>query len=368
MKKLFFTILFLTTVAILFVIADLYQKREKANLDIVYDNIHKSLLQSLVAEKSLSLSLALAISKNRALAESILERDSSKCHEILHETTDSFIKHLNQKFIYTQVITPKLEIFARSWDRESMLPIKTEREDLKELLRTKTPKASVSVSVPAGIKASAPIVYNGYIVGIMEVTTLLDRIVSKLRSYKIETIPLIKSDYVQKEDFIYKNPQIHGYKIANRNFNIHISRQLESTDKKSFDTLLKEQYLKIGDYFVASYPIRDYEGNKLGYFIAFITLKNLDNYLSNKKSILKSIFTMESTKEDIYNFVINSRENPYKEADIGFFLKMHDNIEEKDRIFLREAAKKNLEKLSKKELIDIILNRYDNSKKEGKIE
>ncbi|WP_457595055.1 cache domain-containing protein [Hydrogenimonas sp.] len=368
MKKIFFAIIIAVSTAIIVLIFNLDEKREVNKKNIAYDNINKFLLHTLNSEKMQSLSLALAMSKNRAIADAILESDADKGYKILHETTESFIKHLNRKYIYTQIFGKGLTVFARSWDpHASGIPMAASREDLIDIINTRRPKATIDTTVPAGIKASAPIVYNGHIIGILEVTTLLDRVVARLRDYQIETIPVILPDLVFRGDLIANNPTVQGYRIAVSNFSRHLADILHSLDREDFEELIHTDYLVKDDLFFAAYPIRNDYGKLLGYFITIVSKENFENFAGKQQSLIKSIFTMESTKEDIYHYVNSKNENIFKEMSPEQILHFNATIEEKDRILFDKAAKEKLRNLSKEELIDLIVHNFHKNEKKGTI-
>jgi len=346
---------------------NLDKKREVNKMNMAYDNINKFLQHTLNSEKIQSLSLALAMSKNRAIADAILENDAAKGYKILHDTTDSFIKHLNRKYIYTQIFGRGLKIFARSWEANSSgAPMVTGRRDLLEIVNTRSPKATIEDTPPAGIKASAPIIYGGHIIGILEVTTLFDRVVSKLREYRIETIPILKSDLIRR-NLDGEVPKIEGYTIAAGNYSRRLAETLKSLANEDFDELIHTDYLKKSGVFFAAYPINNDYGKHLGYFIAAVSKENFDNFSGKQNSLIKSIFTMESTKEDIYHYVNSDSENIFRQMSPEQILHLSSSIEEKDRLLFDAAAKERLRALSKEELIDLIVHNFHKNRKQGRI-
>ncbi|WP_457592906.1 hypothetical protein [Hydrogenimonas sp.] len=368
MKKIFFAIIIAVSTAIVVLMLNLGEKREINKKNIAYDTINKFILHTLNSEKIQSLSLAIAMSKNRAIADAILQNDPAKGYKILHDTTQSFIKHLNRKYIYTQIYGRGLSIFARSWEANlSDTMSAAGRMDLLEIVKTRNPKTTVESTTPAGVKASAPIVYNGHIIGILEVTTLFDRIVSRLREYRIETIPLLRTDSLHPSDLIGNNPKVFGYAIAAKNYNRHLAETLKSLEPEEFNELIHTDYLQSGGLFFAAYPIRNDFGKLLGYFITIVSKENFENFSGKQQSLIRSIFTMESTKDDIYHYVNSTGENIFSQMSPQQIMHFSPTIEEKDRILFDEAAKERLRSLSKEELIDLIVHNYHKNKKQGTI-
>ncbi len=368
MKKIFVAIIIAVVVALFLLVLNLGEKREVNKRNIAYDNINKFLLHTLNSEKMQSLSLALAMSKNRALADAILQKDRSQGYQIVHDTTESFIKHLNRKYIYTQIFGKGLSVFAQSWNPVVYgTPVLTSRKDLLEIIKSRNPKATVAATLPAGIKASAPITYDGHIIGILEVTTLFDRVVARLRDYRIELIPLIKADLISTLDPVSRNPIVHGYRVAATNYNTHMSQLLSSLSDKDFKELIHTDYLDKEKLFFASYPIKNEYGQMFGYFIAIVSSVNFENFAGKEQPLIKSIFTMESTRDDIYHYVNSKSRNIFEEMSPEQIVRMSGSIEEKDRILFDEAAKEKLRKLSKEELIDLIVHDFHKQRKRGVI-
>ncbi len=370
-KKLFIIISVLSflTATISVVIYNLYKKREEAIMNRAYDNINRFIILSLVSEKSQSLSLALALSKNKDLIESILNNNPKKCSRILKEITDTLLKHLNRKNIYVQVIDTRLNIFARSWDikNQNLFSLKN-REDLKIVLNKKIPKYTISTTPPAGIKISVPIIDKN-LIGILEVTVPFDDLAVKFRNYAMDMITFFKKEYISEQDFIRSNPILDEYIVANGNYNKRNLNILTNLEKQKWEKIIHFEYITTKNLFIASYPIKDHKGRSLGMFVVFVNNESLKNIAGEQKSILKSIFTLESTKEDIYHYVNHSGKNIFSDMSPRYIINFKNSIEEKDRIYFNEAAKDKLQKMSKKELIDLILYGYNQTqtKKEGKI-
>ncbi|BBG66086.1 diguanylate cyclase/phosphodiesterase (GGDEF & EAL domains) with PAS/PAC sensor [Hydrogenimonas sp.] len=236
-----------------------------------------------------------------------------------------------------------------------------------QIIKTRNPKTTIEADEPAGIKASAPITYGNHIIGILEVTTLFDRIVSRLREYRIEIIPIIMRKLLQPGDPAGNNPEIYGYSVVADNYSRRLAQRLRSLEPEDFRELIHTDYLEKESLFFAAYKIKNDYGKLLGYFIAVIPSENFDNFAGKQQSLIKSIFTMESTKEDIYHYVNSKGENIFRQMDPEQIVHLSPVIEEKDRILFDEAAKEKLRSLSKEELIDLIVHNFHKNKKQGTI-
>ncbi len=368
MKRLFLAIALLVFIGLLFLVANLYEKREINKNNIAYDNINKLLLHYINNQKMQSLSIALALSKDSAIADAILQGKSTKAHLILNSATSSFSEHLNRSYIFAQIYKKPLVVFANSWNgvkisRENV----SDRDDLQEIIKTNKPLTSIESTMPVGIKASVPIGRDLHMVGILEVTTLLDEIVSVLREYGVETIVLIDQKRLDERSPYSANPLLFGYRVASDSYNRQHLATLASLGESSFEKLLHTDYLKDSVSFFAAHDIKNSHGIIIGYFITVVNHDSFNAFAGQQKSLLKSIFTMESTAEDIYHHVNSKSENIFEIMSAEQILRKNSLPDEKDYIYYNEAIQQELHRLSKDELINLILKNYYTKEKRGEI-
>lgn len=369
MKKTFYLLIFLTATALLLLIININEKNSIQKKGQIYDNISKILSTAIDNEKTQFLSLSIALSNSRLVQDTLLAKNQTIRHNILPESIKSFEKHLGRE-IYAQILTKDFYAYTRSWD--SYLPgvaFQLKRPDLEEVLLTKKAKTGIESGIPPGIKAAAPIIFGNDLLGILEVTTPYDTIVSKLREYQIELVPLIYSNllspaYIKHRDLQTLN---NSLVITNKNANMLLQKELKSLSQDEFNTLQQNDFIQRGHFYFASYPILNSRGKKLGYFIAIVSERNFENFIGRDKSILKSIFTMGSTKEDIYEFAKYNSENIFMDMGKGYIINSRNSVEDKDRLAYDQAAREKLNKLTKEELIDLILQRPEKKMIRGEI-
>lgn len=314
-----------------------------------YDNIKFTLDKIVSDEKSKSFSLAIALSKNTILREALLDDDEELGFKALSESVEYLKKYIKKTDIYSQILTKDLYVFARSWDETfSGSPLENDRPDLKEIHLSKKPKVEIEVGRMISIKASVPILDNDEIAGTLEIITLLDVLVDKLREYKLELFPLMNIDYMENAFLMNANPMLYEeFILANKNYNKLLLSYAKKLSWDEFEKLLEIGYLVKGDYYFAIYEMTNNKEESLGKFLVTSKYKNIENFYGNNYGVLQSIFNLNSTNEDIYNFV------KYEKS-------LNSNN--------KTIKSKILENLTKEELIDLVKNVNIKNQIRGKIE
>ncbi len=368
MKRVVIALTIALLFALTFLVMGLNKERQITKKNIAYDNLNKLLINFLDNQKLQALSIALALSKDRAIADAILRGDRARGYTILNSATSSFAEHLNSTNIYAQVYQKGLKVFASSWDSKILdTQAPSFRSDLKEIVVHRKPVTTVESSIPFGIKASVPIMRESHIVGILEITTLLDRVVAMLREYRIETIVLVEQETLQDDSFCKINPKLNGFQVVNSSYNRDFLNRLRSLSRAKFDKLIHAEYLKSDQHFFATFGIRNHTGKVVGYFITILSDEDFEIFAGKQKSLLKSIFTMESTTEDIYHLEASRSENIFTTLSVEQILRKNSLPDEKDYIYYNEAVHNTLQSLTKDQLINLVLKSYYTKDKSGEI-
>lgn len=336
-KILFFLIPFF----ILLIISITYFKKQaliQMNQN-AYDNIKYTLNKTVTDEKDKSFSLAIALSKNTILREALIEDDEVLGFTALSEAVEYLKKYIKKTDIYSQILTKDLVVFTRSWDETfSGIPLESFRKDLKEVQLSKKPKVEIEIGRMISIKASVPILHENDIVGTLEIITLLDVLVDKLREYKLELFPLMNIDYMENAYLMNDNPMVlEEYILANKNYNKLLLSVIKKLSWDEFEKLLKIGYINKDEYYFFVYDMTNNKGDSLGKFLLVSSSKNIENFYGNDYTILQSIFNLNSTNEDVYNFL------KYEESINNNKVKSKKNISD-DLLY----------SLNKEELIELI--------------
>ncbi len=371
MKKIFLLLSLVVVVAFVVLMININEKQTLQKQEQIHDNINKILFDTIDNEKNPSLALAIALGNSRAIQDVVMENNRTLGYRVLEASARSLKQHASTKDIYIQIFTKDLKIFARSW--ESSLPtiplITGRKANLRELIKNQKPKTGIDVGLPLGIKSSSMITYKNKFLGLLEVTTLYDDIVSKIREYKIEIIPLININLVPRIYIEQKKLFTLGenYVVANENANLDLINRLKSLTDDELIELMQNDFLQSGTLFFASYPLRNVNGIRLGTFIAIIDKENFENLIGEQKSIFRSIYSLDSTPTDTYNYVKRQDENIFLGLNRENVPVFKDLVDEKDRLDFDEAARTLLGEFSKEELIELILHNRDKKVIQGEI-
>ncbi len=358
-------------IGLFFLILNVTQKSNQHKQIKIYDNIHKILASTIDIEKNALLSLTIASSKSRAIQDVLLNNNRLLGHNVLHANTQMLKIHTDKKNIYMQIITKKLLIFARSWEENiSNIPFATGRKNsLTILLKNHNPQTGPDIGLPFGIRASSVISYKNSTLGILEAITPYDNIVSKMRLYQVETIPLLYKNFVPLRYIDEKNlPTFnHDYLIANDNTNHYIIDKLYELSKNDLAELMNNDFLFKESYLYLSYPILSIDNIKLGNFIAVIKKDDFERFLGKQKSIIQSIYTLDSSRDDIYHYAKQNEVLLFADMQKEYITNLKYSVENKDLIDFEDTAYRKLKEMDKEELIDLILYRHSSKKLRGDI-
>ena len=371
MKKLFLLLIFVIVSAFIVLMVNVNKKLTLQKQFEVYDNINKILHNTINSEKAPPLSLAIALSSSRSIQDVVLNNDKDLGYQVLNASTEALKQHSSKKNIYIQIFTKELKVFARSWESSlPTIPLITGRKiDLRESIKNKKPMTGIEAGLPLGIKSSSIITYKDDFLGILEVTTPYDSIVAKIREYGIEIVPLIGINLVPMIYIEQKNLFTVGgtFVVANENTNHNFINKLKSLNNEELTLLMENDFVLSGAHFFASYALRNSKGARLGTFIAIIKQDDFKNLLSDQKSILRSIYSLDSSKDDIYDYIKSKNESMFLDIDKEHILQHMELADGKDRLDMFEDAKVILQQYSKEELIELILRGSDNRVIEGDI-
>ncbi len=372
MKRTFVALGIIVIAAFVILIANAYNKLSLQRKAQIYDNIHKVLDTTLQNEKNLPLSLAVALSNNREIQDVVIEQNRTKGYRVLHTTAQILKRHSNARDIQIQIFTPGINIFARSWGNTAAgIPIITGRKKyLRHLLKSDRAIVGIDTGLPLGMKAYAPISYMKKHLGLLEVTIPYDDIVTRLRNYHIELIPLISTQFVPKIYIDHYRMRTFGnrFVIASQNSNAHLLSRLEHLSVAQRKRLTTEEFVQTDDLFFASYPMTNLYGIRLGTFIAIIRREDIGYFTDQQQSLIQSIFSLDSTPDDLYHYIRNDETTRFQSLNPKNIPIYKMALDQKEQIQFDKILKQKLQQLSRQELIDLLLYNHRTQKTiEGEI-
>lgn len=356
---------FLVLVILLISIFSFVKQSKEDRLESLGDHIVSNFRAGLTYEMADLLSFSLALSEDGELKNALISEDEAKGYSILSNITKRFKKYTHLKSLRLQVLSPDFFIFARSWSEgfEGM-PIWWFRDDLEMLKRNKQPKVGMETGRLLTFKSTIPMKSGKNLIGYLEVIQFIDEFAAKLRKKGIELFALMDESYLKQAELMRDFPLIHGYVVANQNYNQQVKGKVEEID---WQTLLIKSYVHHKNTLYLLEPMYNGEGNKIGVYLLAISDSALKKYEKENQSI--SFFTQFSD-EDIEQ-VVESWTHPYGSFRTGYdkdLVGLLSKLNKEDKVELESEAKEILGEYNKDELIDIIISNKHKEKKIGVIE
>jgi len=363
-NKISLIVTFLVLVILLISIFFFQKQSQEDRLASSGDHVVSNFQAGLAYEMADLLSFSLALSEDGELKNALISEDESKGHNILSNISKRFKKYTHLKSLRFQVFSPDFFIFARSWDEgfEGM-PIWWFRDDLKTLKRSKQPKVGMETGRLLTFKATIPIRSGDELLGYLEAIKFIDEFAAKLRKKGIELFALMDERYLKQAELMRDFPVIHGYVVANQNYNQQVKNKIEEID---WQTLMIKRNLHHKNVLYLLEPMYNGEGDKIGVYLLAISDSALKKYEKENQSI--SFFTQFSD-EDIEQ-VVESWAHPFGSFRSGYdkeLIRLLPKLNKEDKIEFESETKEIFREYTKDELIDIILSNKHNEKKIGVI-
>lgn len=356
-----FTILIALFASVIFFV----QNDKEESLVVLGDRVVENFRSGLDYEMVDLLSFSMALAEDGALKNALISLDETKGYNILSHISSRFKKYTHLKSLRLQVLTPDFFIFARSWDQgfEGM-PIWWFRDDLDALNKNNEPKVGMETGRLLTFKATIPIRSGTKLLGYLEVIKFIDEFSVKLRNKGVELVALMDEKYLDKAELMRDFPIVHGYVIANQNFNQQLLQKIEMLD---WDDFLTKSYTYEDGILYLNEPMYNGAGTQIGVYMLAVADDALNAF---KKESEKISFFTQFSDEDIEK-VVNAWENPY-----GSFRNTYDKdliellpkLHKEDKVELELKAKSILRTYTKEELIDIVLSNKHKEKKVGEIQ
>lgn len=361
MKRKIYTISFIILTIIIVFVFNINQQAHLLQNETVYDNIKIVVQKTLKDEEEQSTALAFALARNILLKKALKQKDKVLGEMALNDSIEYLEKYSKNQMIQAQIFTASHRLFARSFTPEIKTQNKTELNNKISL------KRSVDLDIEQGLKlkATVPIFENNALLGYVQVVTDFESLVQKLRHMQLEFFPLLLSQYASS---LGNTPiLLNQLSLATHNANKKILSYIQNLDKDSKRRLIQKDYLHTSKGFFLLYPFINTKGEVIGKQIVYMPRHQIKRFYTNDYSVLQSIFNLNSTKEDIYNFVKYENENMFLNIERAYIANLRDVVDPKDLQEFEEVARNKLKKLSREELIDFILQKSSQSKIEGEI-
>ena len=320
--------------------------------------------ESLAYENADLLSFSLALSENGALKNALMNDKALQGYEILSAIAKRFKEYTHIKTLRLQVFDNDFFIFAQSWGNSSAgMPMWWFRDDLEKLKQDKRPKVGMETGRMLTFKATIPIQNGQEYIGYLEVIKFVDEFAEKLHQRGIELFALMDTKYLKNSPLMQDFPYLNNYVITNKHFNKKLKFKADFIDWEELENI---GYYYANDILYLLEPMYNGEREEIGKYLIVLPPKSVKDYKKRYQDI--SLFT-RLRDEDIYK-VVKLWEHPsgsYRNEKDKSLIEWLPKLHKEDRMTLEPEAKEMLEKYSKDELIDIILENKHKRKKIGKI-
>ncbi len=234
-------------------------------------NLQDRVSNMILSKQKSTVAMALSIADNKKLEEDIKNNAITK--DYYTHLIEKFKDNTLYKNIWIQILDKNLVSQYRSWSDKRGDNLYILRSDLRYVLKNKKPAYSVSIGrFDLSIKAMVPIFSQKEIIGIVEIISHFNSIDRQLQLSNVSS--LVIADKVYKDQILYPFTKIFmdDYYIANFDAK---KEDMDYLKKHNVRNFLNESYRVENSKLIVSYPLKDKQGIKIGYFVMFQDLKHI---------------------------------------------------------------------------------------------
>jgi len=362
LSLLYFFIIFVILLSLSLSILFFEKESEKDKLLQLCHHVLEDFQKGLAYENANLLSFSLALSEDSALKTAFKNENEQEAYEILNAISQKFKKYTHIKSLRLQLFDNDFFIFAQSWGQSSVgMPLWWFRDDLTKLKQNKNPKVGMETGQKLTFKATIPIQEGSKALGYLEVIKVVDEFTEKFHKEGIEIFVLMDRKFDAKASLMKKAFHLSKYIIANNNFNQKLKKKAEKIDWKELENL--EFYYENNILYLLE-PMYNSTREKIGKYLIILPPETVKRYQKEHQTV--SLLT-RLNDQDLFN-VVELWENP-----TGSYLNNQDknsiqwiqNLPKEKRIKFKKEAEDILQRYSKDELINIILETKYKEKKVG---
>ena len=255
-----------------------YQKQIQIdNIKHLLDIQIKILNKNLESQKFSAMSLAVLLSQNENIKNCLLQNNKEKCRQTIQNISQTLSRVGIYKNVKFHLHTPSLTSFVRSW-----MPLQDDNLASFSFMLNEA-KNGVMGGIEVGkagafIRGVSQIFNQDSILGSIEVLLDFEYLSKFFADFGVDLFVMLDKNTAS----IYKeasNELINGYFLENKKFaNLNILPFLKeiNLDKIKFYTLKNHNF--------AIEPMRDFKGDKIGYFILYFNSNKNERNLVNLNS------------------------------------------------------------------------------------
>ncbi len=280
-------IVILTSISSLKQISKDVYATEKVNLLNIFQN-------KLIEKDRVGITNAINLANNGYIIEALQNNDRELAIKGLKSISDDFKANTPFKNIKVHIHTKDVHSFLRNWAPNKYGDdLSSFRHTIVKVKQTKKALSAIEIG-RAGlvVRGIAPIIHNGEYLGSVEFIQGLNSISKDLlKNNKIYSIVVMDKKYLNIATKLKKRPTIMG------NFVVALKKGAydESFEKEMQNVTSYNSELKTKNFFVVTYPIKDFSGNVVGYGLIAKKLSILEEVVKQSESaLLKQIIIMAS--------------------------------------------------------------------------
>ncbi len=233
----------------------------------------------------------LALSHNQDIKNALKQNNHELVGSILKDIENIFRENTNLKKIRIHIHTKDGFSFLRSWTDKKGEDLKQFRKSIVKVMQEKKPFSVLEIGRDGLLfRGFAPIFDNNNYIGSIELTTGFPSILRELKQEdNMESILVLKSEYKNlNQDYASSNINIGNYFIANK---------LDSLNLNIVNDLTVENIEKLtsvsNNCFIVSHPLKDINGDILGYFVALKDIKIVNEAIDKaRNSYIQQVVAM----------------------------------------------------------------------------
>jgi len=285
-------------------------KSEEYQLGKLGDMLTGSLRGELKRQKDLSVSLALALANNEALSALIRSKDRQKAGFMLDNTMESFENYDWPSKFWIQIATPDFRVFLRSWDKSTYDDsLESIRKGLVIVKNSEKPFTSIELGKKLNIKAIVPIMHSNEYVGSLEVIKNFDEMVGFFKSKGVALFVLMDNKHLNIAEWMVDYPTLGEFVICHREYDKAVYEELRGENiyaRAGYKTALGK------NYFLAFEPLRDMDGQRLGFFVLAIPK---DEAIKLSRTPDKLSFFTNYSKDEIAGYYQDDKTKPEQKSE-----------------------------------------------------
>ena len=235
--------------------------------------MQKKLSSMIFSKQKSTVAMALSLSSDKQLAQSILNANVSSDYYV--KLIESFKKNTLYQNIWIHLLDKDLNSLHRSWTDKKGDNVSDSRKDLVDVIKSKKTSYNISVDkFDLSIKAIVPILNDGSIVGIIEVVSHFNSISKEMKKIDIDSVVILDKRYKKQLEHPFTKIFINDYYVANLDAPVYLRKHLKNHDiTQHFST----SYHIDDSYLTVSYDLKSYDGKILGYYIMFKKLGDISH-------------------------------------------------------------------------------------------